>query len=242
MALKIHVYTICWNESSILPHFLRYYSAFCDKIVVYDNCSTDNSKTICEQFPKVLIKSFHTNNQIRDDVYLKIKNDSWKNSRGQCDFVIVCDVDEFVYHPSMTAFLGRMYEQGTTLIKSVGYNMVAENFRFENGDILDVTEGSRAPNFDKVNIFNPNLIEEINYDSGCHNCSPMGILQFNEQDVKLLHYKFLGLDYVLNRYRNMGSRLSSYNKQRKLGFHYLFSSRQITKEYKQIWSSRQKVI
>jgi len=39
-------------------------------------------------------------------------------------------------------------------------------------------------------------------------------------DLKLLHYKFLGKDYVLWRYEMMAKRLSEYNKKHGFGGHY----------------------
>ena len=35
--MRIHVYTVSWNEEKIMPHFLRFYGAVADRIVVYDN-------------------------------------------------------------------------------------------------------------------------------------------------------------------------------------------------------------
>ena len=48
--MKITLYTICYNEQEMLPYFLNHYSKMVDKIVVYDNQSTDNSRQILESF------------------------------------------------------------------------------------------------------------------------------------------------------------------------------------------------
>lgn len=243
MELKIHVYTICWNEAKMLPHFLRYYSAFCEKIYVYDNCSTDDSVALCNEFPKVQTKSYYTNNQIRDDIYAKIKNESWKNSRGKCDYVIVCDVDEFVYHPEIITFLKDSHSRGVSLFRCRGYNMIAAGFPPKDSNILQtVREGVRSKSFDKWCVFDPNKIEEINYEFGSHNCLPIGELQFSTDQLILLHYKFMGLSHTLARYKEMGKRLSRFNKKWKLGHHYLFSSRKIRSEFNEIWKDREQVI
>ena len=44
--MKIACYTITYNEELMLPHFIKHYKQFCDKIVVYDNMSTDRTKEI----------------------------------------------------------------------------------------------------------------------------------------------------------------------------------------------------
>jgi len=243
MSLKIHVYTVCWNEAAMLPHFLTYYSEFCEKIIVYDNYSTDDSVKICEQFPKVQIKNFFTDSEIRDDIYLKIKNEAWKNSRGQCDYVIVCDVDEFVYHPQLSDFLKQKAAEGITLFRTSGFNMVASDFPAPGINLIQtIREGVPSLSFSKLSVFNPDLVEEINYEYGGHKCCPVGRLKFSIDEVKLLHYKFLGLDRTLKRYREMGSRLSKYNRKRGLGLHYLYSSGRIKKEFNQLFKSKEQVI
>ena len=42
----------------------------------------------------------------------------------------------------------------------------------------------------------------------------------NSPELKLLHYKFLGKDYVEKIYRTRAERLSEFNKQNKFGEHY----------------------
>ena len=98
---KIHLYSICYNEQVMLPHFIDHYSSFCDKLFIYDNFSTDLSSDICKNNAKVEFLNFETGGEIRDDIYLTIKNNVWKRSRGEADFVIVCDVDEFLYHDNL---------------------------------------------------------------------------------------------------------------------------------------------
>lgn len=238
MEVKIHLYAICWNEAKILPHFLRYYHQICEKIFIYDNFSTDGSPEIISKFEKAEVLNFYTNNQIRDDIFLKVKNEVWKKSRGKCDFVIVCDVDEFIYHPDLNAFLASMIKQNISLLRCEGYNMIAKDHPNEEEDIFKIQEGVRSVSFDKILMFNPSLVEDINYDPGAHNCLPIGKLTFNYYELKLLHYKYLGLFNILSKYKEMGSRLSKYNKRLKLSYHYLFSSGKIKKEFDSIWKNR----
>jgi hypothetical protein len=239
MEVKIHLYAICWNEAKILPHFLRYYNEICEKIFIYDNFSTDRSLEIISGFSKAEIFSFYTNNQIRDDAYLKIKNEVWKKSRGKCDFVIVCDVDEFIYHPDINNFFKSLKEQNISLARCEGFNMITKNYPVEEDNIfIKIQEGVQATDFDKLIVFDPNLIDEINYTLGAHECMPIGKLKFNNYELKLLHYKYLSLPDVLSRYKEMGSRLSKYNKRLKLGRHYLFSSGRIKREFESIWKNR----
>jgi glycosyltransferase involved in cell wall biosynthesis len=43
------------NEAWILPHALACFSAFCDHVIVSDQASTDGSRALCAEFPKVTV-------------------------------------------------------------------------------------------------------------------------------------------------------------------------------------------
>src|ERR1019366_3564411 len=94
--MKINLTTICWNEEYMLPHFLEhYFSQGVDHITVYDNESTDKSIDICKKYgDKVTTIQYNSNNQIRDDIYLEIKNEAWK--KNITNWNIVVDVDELI--------------------------------------------------------------------------------------------------------------------------------------------------
>ncbi len=221
--MKIHVYTLCWNEEIILPYFLKHYETIADKIIVYDNMSTDSSLNILKTHPKVEIRVYDSNNQIRDDLYLDIKNNCWKDSRGRADWVIVVDTDEFIYHLDLYDFLKKKYSKGITLCKPKGYLMVSEKLPTTKGMIYDeLKRGIPQEASSKSAIFNPNKIEEINYSAGAHSCEPTGEIKLYESsgDLKLLHYKVLSLDYLLTRSRQCKERLSEVNKQNNWGKHY----------------------
>jgi len=49
----LSVYTICWNNEFILPHFLEHYSQFADRIFIIDDHSTDLTAEIAKAHPMV---------------------------------------------------------------------------------------------------------------------------------------------------------------------------------------------
>lgn len=237
--VKIHLYTISWNEEVMIPHFLAYYAGFCEKIFIYDNFSSDKTKNIAIAHPSVHFLQYDTNDEIRDDIYLKIKNEAWKKSRGTADFVIVCDMDEFLFHQNLPEILKKYKENKTTLIRPIGFNMIHDAAPVSDTNLFnDIQYGVRAKDFDKVILFDPNLIEEINYSAGSHTCAPTGIIQYGTDEIRLLHYKYLGLGNIINRYKLMSARLSKYNKSLGLGFHYSFSQMRIKREFNNMWKRK----
>jgi hypothetical protein len=227
----VHYYSLCWNEEKILPFVLDYYSEFCEKIVIMDNESDDNSHSIIGLFPNATFRTYTTNGKIRDDIYLDIKNNIWKESRGKADWVIVCDTDEILFHPSLIEKLDELKCQGVSIIRPFGFDMYSKSFPTES--LLEIKNGiSDNRHLRKCIIFNPNMIEEINYKAGCHKCYPKGKVKYYQKaDFKLLHYKNLGLEYVINRYEIFRKRLSEFNLENKLGKHYLSEKDEISKRF-----------
>ena len=119
-----HLYAISWNEEIIMPYFLRHYSQFCDKMVIFDNESTDSTPDIVKSFPKAELRSWSSNNQLNDMLYLVIKNNAYKESRGIADWVIVCDSDEFLYHPKIVQLLEAYKKIGINFPKVEGFDMI----------------------------------------------------------------------------------------------------------------------
>jgi hypothetical protein len=75
--------------------------------------------------------------------------------------------------------------------------------------------------YSKRVVFDPNAIQEINYTPGCHSAAPEGAVHERiDPSLKLLHFKFLGADYMIDRYTALDRRLSRLNRERGFGTHY----------------------
>lgn len=221
--MVIHAHILSWNEEMILPYTLDHYSSFCEKIFVYDNMSTDSSDEIYKKYKKVEVIKWDSGNEINELNYIKIKTESYKNrSRSQnVDWVIVCDCDEFLYHPNLISKLQEYKINGVTVPKISGHDMVSENFPTYDGNSLieKVKVGSqRYQPMCKNIIFDPNL--DVEYGIGAHSFNCPNAVFSDDEELKLLHYKFLGKNYVKKLYIDRAKRLSQFNKTNKFGEHY----------------------
>jgi glycosyltransferase involved in cell wall biosynthesis len=218
----IHVYTVCWNEETLMPYFLRHYAQFADRIVVYDNESDDGTAEIARAFPKTCVRTFGTDDQLRDDVLIDIKNNDWKESRGMADWVIVVDVDEFLWHENLPAYLEACRAHGISLPVPQGFEMLAQAPPGGAGQIVDeIRTGAPEPRFAKCCVFDPNRIVEISYGPGCHRANPIGEVRADRSpELKLLHYRFLGRDWVQRRWEARSRRLSPLNRAKRWSVHY----------------------
>jgi glycosyltransferase involved in cell wall biosynthesis len=225
--MKIEVFAICYNEELLLPYFLRHYSSFCDEITIFDNQSTDSGPALCRANPKVNLISYDTSNEIRDDIYLEIKNNCWKKS--DADWVIICDMDEFVYHPDIKTILTHMGE--VTAISPEWFNMYSRRFPETEGQIYEeVSLGT--PGGPKLNLFRPGELKEINYSPGCHIAQPEGnVLVSQWTGIKTLHFRYLSKEFVLSRNAVSFARLSQQNKENGWGFHYGFDPSAVAEDF-----------
>jgi hypothetical protein len=209
----VHCYTVCWNVEALLPYFLRHYSAFCERIVLHDNMSTDATRDLIRACPNAVLVDFDNGGQIDEMDYLRIKNHAYKKSRGTADYVIVADIDEFLYHPQLPEMLAKYRDAGVTLPRVRGFNMVSL-FHPRRRDALpaSVRRGRYSPMYSKRCVFSPDL--EINYLPGAHRCTPAGpVAESDDESLKLLHYQYLGLYTVMQRYRRYRRRLSEQNRR-----------------------------
>lgn len=242
--MKIHVYAICWNEEVLLPYFLRHYESMAEKIVIYDNISNDGSIQIINSHPLAHAIPYDTNHTIRDDVYLEIKNNAWKESRGVADFVIVCDIDEFLYHTDLNAFLKKHRAEGYILFKTNGYLMVGSAIPTGDGMIYEEIDRGVPDKWScKCALFDPEAVQEINYTPGSHGSSAIGNGKIlTDPGLKLLHYKYLGLEYSLTRKEQLKKRLSQINKEKGWGKHFDCTDEYYTNFYKQLMAEAEKIL
>ncbi len=241
--IRVHVYVICWNEAVILPHFLKHY-AFAEKIVVLDNGSDDGSQALVEASANGEVRSYSTGGVLSDERYIEIKNSVWKESRGKADFVIVCDADEFLYHPDLSAVLGAMKERKASVLWPAGYEMVGDRIPAPEEDLLKLTpEGMRLHTYDKGLLFDPDLVDEINYDMGCHLCKPQGKIEYYRcPGLVLLHYKHLSPEYVWGRYEIYRKRMTEKDIAAGNAPHYQITRERFDHRYEMMRGKKTKII
>jgi glycosyltransferase involved in cell wall biosynthesis len=200
------VYTVCYNEELFLPYFLRHYEKIADRIVIYDNRSTDRSAEIIKSHPKATCHSFDTGNQLGEQALTNIRNQCWKADNA--DWAIVCDVDEIIYHPDLLKFIENHKEY--SVIRPHGYTMISTVLPTTTGQIYDeLKDGVRYPFFDKCELFSPKRISDMNFGPGSHSANPVG--DFNllyTGELKLLHYRYLTLERTIKKYHHLATRRS----------------------------------
>lgn len=227
----IHAYILCFNEEMILPFTLDYYTKFCEQVFLLDNESTDKSREIAEKYPNVTVISWSSNNQINDYLYVEIKSNVYKRSRGSADWVIVCDCDEFLLGVNE---LDTLKPELIDLPIIQGYQMISDHFPTYTGEsiISKITTGFRDKDFDKQIIFNPNI--DITFGIGAHAYQSDGKKDTLFRGLKLLHYKYLGVEYINYKNQRSKARLSDWNKVHGFGSHYMQDLDDVKKTFQEL--------
>jgi hypothetical protein len=194
------------------------------KIVIYDNESTDDSVKIATEAGCEVI-SYDTNNKLSDSKYLEIKNNCWKAATTQ--WVLIADIDEHLYITEQELLAEG--ENGVSVITSMGFNMVNH---LDNMDIDSIIYGVRSESYDKVYLFDRLSIESIKYSPGAHFAKVLGYVCNSKRAYTCKHYKYVNVDYMINRHATFASRLSEENIKKGYGAHYLYPEHQIKNEFK----------
>lgn len=241
----VHYYAVCWNEEKMLPWLFDNYDRFVTKYYFYDNGSSDATRKMISMHHNTQIIDYESNG-IEDIKLTAVKNSCWKNSRGKADLVIICDVDEFMCSDNIFDMIADMRRHHISLPKSEGFDMYSHQFpRFIKGKHLTdvVKKGVENQKYAKFVFFNPYSIVNINYDHGAHVCKPTGIVRYSKEPMyKLLHYKNLGLDYVLGKKELYLKRLSKDNVDHGYGLEYAENVENTIQQFNRKLASAQQII
>lgn len=228
--MKVTAYVMAWNEAETIALTIKHYQQFCDKVILLDNFSDDNTREIAEQMGAE-VRLFGIKGVLDDREYTKIKNNVWKES--DADWVIVVDADEIFYLG--LDFLEYVMKRGTTIIKPQGWQVVSREMPKENW--LEITNGFAYDQYSKLCCFRPKEIQEINYIHGCHLAKPVGKVVGGviiEEMGVLFHYRNVGgPERLVKRHALYRERMSDWNKRWNAGGHYLYEDQQRRKEWEE---------
>jgi hypothetical protein len=220
---RIHYYAPAWNEELMLPFLFRHYAPWVERFVIYDSDSTDGSVELLRRTPNVEIRRVEwTQPDSMIATLQELHNNCWKESRGAADWVIVADIDEFLYHPDFLGYLRRCRRRGVTCIPALGYDMVSDRFPGPDEVLAStVRRGMPSKMMNKLRLFDPNAVEETNFGPGGHVANPIGRIQYPKRDkMLLLHYKALGAEYLIRRCAMMETTRRARDKANNWSHHY----------------------
>ena len=231
---RVELYCLCWNDARMLPHFFRCYDGLVDQYFIYDNGSTDGSLEILARHPRVSVFHFETAGDSFVSEECRLGDTIWQGSKA--DWVIVTDIDEHIYHPNLLTYLRECTDEGVTAIQSIGYEMVSKTFpRLTKPLAEQVTRGARSIGHDRLCVFNPTAIEKTNFGPGRHTAKPGGRVHWPPYpQVLLLHFKQLGVNYLVARSAELMQGLRPRDIKEGWGAQYTWARKEIIANWKRL--------
>jgi hypothetical protein len=164
--MRINLYTTTNNNESTISEWIDFYKSKVPliNIFIWDMYSKDKTVEIAKE-KECQIRQF-------SDFYLKIddwKNDCWKSK--PCDCVVIAMQNEYIE-------LSPLLFKNATIIKSKGYD-------FTNIKELKEDPSKRNYDYDKICIFDPKAIKQMNFEG--FNCNPLGFVRLSEKNPILYH-------------------------------------------------------
>lgn len=244
---KYNVYwvVLCKNEEDIIPFCIDYWKRIADKVIVYDNGSTDSSIELLSKYDWIEIRHFETEGQ--NDPYQKqVKELAYKEFRDQATVIIISDMDEVFYFNDLEKELDKMINGNYDAMLLPLYSLCEDKKpEYEEGKLLHqlchkfykqrMNHMGGLQNYTKVSIFNTNTVLFLSMSVGQHfvNTIPSQNFMIAEDAFGLHIDKGFGLDYFLKKRKRMGDNLSKTNVMCGMAIEYLKSEEDSTKEYKE---------
>ena len=222
---KLTIVTHAWNESLMLPYWFRHYRAMgADRLIVFfDTETNDGSDVMARQLgaevrPSPIIG-------LNDQEFVDWANEEYRKFRGQTEWLIWVDCDEMVYHSDLIGRLDyHMKLDHKILQMPVCWQMAYDKFPMTNGQIYDeVTQGcpdgNRVVNGmargGKPVIIRPEV--DIQWAAGKH--WNFGEKPVMDDEMLFMHFRCLGLDWLLSRNHRNWARINERNRKLNHGAH-----------------------
>lgn len=204
-------YTIVRNEAKMLPWWLRYYGSFCEHLVVYDDASDDGTPELARA-AGAEVRGLPWSG-LDDGESVRFAEWVYPEARGLAHWVMWVDADELVVdgQAPIEDVLGEMCSRTprVQLPKVQGLQMYASEFHAASEWPMTqlhelVRRGVPDENYSKAVVFDPDL--ELSFGVGRHST---GGAPLQPSTLKLLHFRFMGRAYYLERSRRNHARLSA---------------------------------
>lgn len=217
--MKTGLFVLVWNESLMLPHFMKYYIHQVDFIEIFDNGSTDDSiEELKKNYGDTGKIKIHDVSEFRGLRQLseKVQNEMWCELSKKYDVLIHVDVDEFIVSDkkdNLKTCLEDFFKSPANFVKVKGYEAalnINRQFVPEDNIVEMAKHGFLYSLMCRPCIIKPKLFKEWNLTWGRHGWDPklkMGVLKQWERRPILKHIRGANLEFVVQKRMDTAERI-----------------------------------
>ena len=207
--MKLFGVTFTYNESVMIPYVMKYleHMGF-DKLIVYDNQSTDNTVQLLKQYKFVEVRTLDTGGKKSNQEIVNIKNRVWREFKKEEDaWMFVSDFDEVLYYPgNLKEYLDKMDKDGYNYLNQEMLETMCEHFPDKTKYVHESCDGGTfwGLNGCKMTLFKLNTFNSISYTPGAHIVSVSlndgkKLKALNNKAIKSFHLKNIDHAFCLNK-------------------------------------------
>lgn len=198
--MKIAGVTLCFNESKMVKYVMPYWERIgIDKLIVYDNMSTDDTVKLLQQYPFVEVRTFDTNGKFDDFENARLKSETCLELKNAgYDWIYAGDFDEVLYsfNSNFREELQKIEDLGGNVyIRDMIQPFSPEPFEFDKSKLIHeqcshfVTWHDYTHRWggSKTLLHKASDVDKISYATGAHSCS----IRHKKNDLTIFGYPIL---------------------------------------------------
>lgn len=241
--MKTYWVVLCKNEEDIIPFCIQYWSRIADKVIVYDNHSTDSSVELLSKYDWIEIRTFDSDGQ-NDSIQKQVKEQAYLEFKDQCDILIITDMDEVFYFNDFKAISEAFVSGDYNILMTPIFSLCEDSKPPYSEDKLlhqqchkfykqKMNHMQGFDDYSKLSIFNTKITDKVNMSVGQHyvQTSPQMKIMLSMDGFNLHIDKGFGVDYKYNIRQRMNNNLSDTNKRSGLCIEYSDSYEKLKTEY-----------
>ena len=240
---KVYWVVLCKNEEDIIPFCIQYWYRMADKVIVYDNHSTDSSVELLSKYDWIEIRTFDSDGQ-NDVLQKEVKERAYLEFKDECSILIISDMDEVFYFNDFKAVGSVLIDEGYNCMVTPIYSLCEdEKPIYDDSKLLHqichkfykqkMNHMQGFEEYSKISIFNTKITDSVNMSVGQHyvNTVPSMRIMLTYNGFCLHIDKGMSKEFFISKRQKMGANLSEVNKKNGMCIEYLKSIEELEKEY-----------